>query len=83
MPAHDTYVLDIYRSRALGGRQWRARLEHLAGGGHVRFDDPEALLAYLRTIALAGEPPVRPANPPPGGADPPTTIENDGPNRGY
>lgn len=66
MPAHDTFLLYIYRSRTLSGWQWRARLEHLAGGAPMRFDDPEALLAYLRTIAVAGEPPVPPTNPAPG-----------------
>ena len=42
----------------------------------MRFDDPEALLAYLRTIVVAGETPVQPTNPAPRGADPPTTSEN-------
>ena len=31
MPVHDTFMLYIYHSRTLSGRQWRARLAHLAG----------------------------------------------------
>ena len=82
MPARDTYLLRIYRSRTVGGWQWRARLEHLTGGEHARFADPEALLAYLGTIVRAGEPPMWPANPAPGRADPPIPIEADGTSRG-
>jgi len=82
MPACDTYLLRIYRSRTVGGWQWRARLEHLTGGEHARFADPEALLAYLGTIARTGKLPVLPANPAPGRADPSITIEVDGTGRG-
>lgn len=81
MPARDTYLLHIYRSRTVGGWQWCARLEHLMGGEHARFADPEALLAYLGTIVRTGEPPVLPTNPAPRRADPPIPIEVDGTSR--
>lgn len=56
MPTRDTYLLHLYGSRAAGGWQWAARLEHLSGGESVRFTDPEALLAHLRTVLWAGDP---------------------------
>jgi hypothetical protein len=55
MPARDTYVLHIYRGRAVRGWQWAARLEHLPGGESWRFTDPEALLAYLQAVVRAAE----------------------------
>jgi hypothetical protein len=51
---HDTYILQIWRSRALAGWQWVARVEHLSDGQRHRFGDPEALLAHLRGVALDG-----------------------------
>lgn len=72
MPTRDTYLLHLYRSRAVGGWQWAARLEHLPGGESVRFSDPEALLIHLRTMLWAGDPaegsptvPARPGDPAP------------------
>jgi hypothetical protein len=56
MPAHDTYILHIYRSRAISGWQWAARLEKLSDRASRRFTDPEALLAHLRTVLQAGAP---------------------------
>lgn len=61
MPAHDTYLLHLYRSRAVSGAQWAARLEHLPSGESWRFTDPEALLAHLRSIAAPGGPAGTPA----------------------
>jgi hypothetical protein len=56
MPAPETYVLHIYRSRAVRGWQWAARLEHLPDRTSRRFTDPEALLAHLRTVLQTGAP---------------------------
>jgi hypothetical protein len=56
MAARETYVLHLYRSRAVRGWQWAARLEHVQSGESLRFTDPEALLAHLRTVLRAGEP---------------------------
>lgn len=50
MPQQDAYMLRIWRSRAVSGQQWVARLEHLPEGESRRFGDPEALLAYLGTV---------------------------------
>lgn len=50
MPQRDTYMLQIWRGRALGGRQWVARLEQLPGGEQLRFADPRALLEHLREL---------------------------------
>lgn len=68
--ARQTYVLHIYRSRAVRGWQWGARLEQLPGGESRRFTDPEALLAHLRTLIRAGDPAEAPPNTPPGTSDP-------------
>jgi hypothetical protein len=54
MPAHETYLLHVYRSRAVSGWQWAARLEHLPSGESWRFTDPAALLAHLRIVLAAG-----------------------------
>ena len=62
MPAHDTYMLHIFRSRAVNGWQWSARVECLHGGERRSFADPEALLAYLGTMARAEWPPGVPAS---------------------
>jgi len=48
MPQQDAYMLRIWRSRAVSGQQWVARLEYLPEGESQRFGDPEALLAHLR-----------------------------------
>ena len=66
MPAHDTYLLHVYRSRAVGGWQWAARLERLPGGESQSFNDPEALLAHLRTLLGAGDSTDPPADMLPG-----------------
>jgi hypothetical protein len=55
MLRHEAYVLHIWRSRAVSGWQWAARLEHLPGGESVRFTRPEALLAHLEALMQAGE----------------------------
>jgi hypothetical protein len=65
MPQYDAYMLRIWRSRAVSGRQWVARLDQLPEGESRRFSDPEALLAHLRAILLAAEPATPPADPPP------------------
>jgi hypothetical protein len=54
VPRHDVYTLHIYRSRAVNGWQWVARLEHLPEGESLRFTDPGALLAYLASVLPAG-----------------------------
>jgi hypothetical protein len=51
--SHDTYILHIWRSRALAGWQWVARVEHLSDGQRHRFADPEALLVHLRVLAFS------------------------------
>jgi hypothetical protein len=53
MPERATYLLHLYRSRAVSGWQWAARLEHLPGGESVRFRDPAALLAHLQALVQA------------------------------
>ena len=55
MLRHDAYVLHIWRSRAVSGWQWAARLEHLPDGEQVRFTAPEALLAHLQALVQPGE----------------------------
>jgi hypothetical protein len=59
MLRHEAYVLHIWRSRAVSGWQWAARLEHLPGGEQVRFTTPEALLAHLQVLVrrIDGEAP--------------------------
>jgi hypothetical protein len=69
MPAHDTYILHIYRSRAISGWQWAARLEKLPDRASRRFTNPEALLAHLRTVLQAGAP-SEPSADTPAGDDP-------------
>jgi hypothetical protein len=56
MPKHERYLLQIWRSRALAGWQWAARLDRLSDGERHRFTDPEALLEHVRALAQA-EPP--------------------------
>lgn len=57
MLRHETYLLRIWRSRAVSGWQWAARLQHLPDGQSRRFSDPEALLAHLQAVVRAGDPP--------------------------
>lgn len=52
MPQHETYVMQIWRSRSLAGWQWVARVERLSDGQRLRFTDPEALLAYVQGLVL-------------------------------
>jgi len=83
MPAHDTYVLHVYRSRAVNGWQWSARVEDLRRRASERFADPEALLAYLGTVVRAGEPSAPPTGTtPPGTVDPATAAEDRAPHEG-
>jgi hypothetical protein len=65
---HDAYILRIWRSRAVSGWQWAARLQHLPDGQSVRFSDPAALLAHLQALVRAGVL-VDPAPDTPSGAD--------------
>lgn len=55
MPHHQAYVLHIWHSRALGGRQWVARLDDLPDGQQVRFANRDALLRHLETVIFAEE----------------------------
>ena len=75
MATQETYLLHLYRSRAVRGWQWAARLEHL-GGESRRFSDPEALLAHLRAILLAAEPPAPPEDAAPATDEAATGVEN-------
>jgi hypothetical protein len=81
MPMHDTYMLHLYRSRAVGGWQWSARVDHLVGGETRRFTDPEALLAYLRTLVWTGEPSVQATNTASRAATPGAPVEDHGTSR--
>ncbi len=76
MPAHDTYMLHVYRSRAVNGWQWSARVDDLRGRESARFADPEALLAYLGTVVRAGAPGAPPRDATPGAVDPATAAED-------
>jgi hypothetical protein len=78
MPQHDAYVLHIWRSRAVSGWQWAARLEHLPGGESVRFTAPEALLAHLQALVQRGEHGVPPAGTPAGETLPTKVAEEGG-----
>jgi hypothetical protein len=76
MPQHDAYVLHIWRSRAVSGWQWAARLEYLPGGESDRFSAPEALLAHLQALVRRieeGEAPDTPV-----GMDAPATASEEG-----
>lgn len=77
MPAHDAYMLHVYRSRAVNGWQWSARVDDLRGRESTRFADPEALLAYLGTVVRVGEPGATP-----GAVDPATAAEDRATNKG-
>lgn len=77
MPMHETYLLHIYRSRAVSGWQWVARLEHLPSGESVRFGELEALLAHLRSIARPGDPASTPVETPTG-SDPAARSSGEG-----
>jgi hypothetical protein len=55
LPEHERYLLQIWSSRALAGRQWAARLDRLSDGDRRRFTDPEALLQHVRAL-VQGEP---------------------------
>lgn len=55
MPQHDAYVLHIWQSRALGGRQWVARLDYLSDGQRLRFANRDALLQHMQTLILVQE----------------------------
>jgi hypothetical protein len=50
MPQRERYLLQIWRSRALSGWQWAARLDRLSDGEQHRFTDPEALLNHLQSL---------------------------------
>jgi hypothetical protein len=78
MLRHDTYLLHLYRSRAVSGWQWAARLEYLPCGESLRFNDSEALLAHLRALVLAREPSAPPAGTPPVASGPETTAAEGG-----
>lgn len=56
MPQQERYLLQIWRSRALSGWQWRARLDRLSDGERLRFTDPEALLQHVRALLEAEAP---------------------------
>jgi len=78
MPERDTYILHIYRGRAVNGWQWAARLDTLPGGDRRRFTDPEALLAHLRTTIRAVAQDAAPVEMAPGARSPPLTVAETG-----
>ena len=77
MPAHHAYLLHIYRSRAVSGWQWAARLDALTEGTQVRFSDPAALLAHLQTLLVRVEERAAPTDTQ-AGADGPVPSVQDG-----
>jgi hypothetical protein len=70
MPIRETYLLHLYRSRSVSGRQWAARLDRLTDGESLRFSDPEALLAHLQALVRALDESVPPTATPEGGDGP-------------
>jgi hypothetical protein len=60
MPQQERYLLQIWRSRALAGWQWRARLDRLSDGEQHRFTDPEALLQHVRAVMQSEQPDQEP-----------------------
>jgi len=82
MPERDTYILHIYRGRAVNGWQWAARLDTLPGGDRRRFTDPEALLAHLRTTIRAVAQDAAPLEMAPGARGPALTIDETGTQHG-
>ncbi len=61
MPTRKTYLLHLYSSRSVSGRQWAARLEHLTDREVLHFSDPEALLSHLQELVHALDERDRPA----------------------
>jgi hypothetical protein len=55
MGRYDCFILRIWRSEGEHGEQWAGRIEHVSGTEHIRFNDPEALLHYLRERFAPGE----------------------------
>ncbi len=51
MTRYDAYVLRFWQSTGKDGPQWKGRIEHLGRGESVQFDNLEALLHHIRTIA--------------------------------
>ena len=51
MTRYDAYVLRFWRSTGKEGPQWKGRLEHLGHSESAQFDDLEALLRHIRSIA--------------------------------
>jgi len=47
MPAYDSYLLRVWRSRRCEGWEWVLRLEHLQDGQRQQFEDPAALVEAL------------------------------------
>jgi hypothetical protein len=78
MLRHEVYTLHVYRSRAPNGWQWAARLEHLPGGESIRFTDPEALLAHLRTLMWGVDQVIAPRDTPAGSDRAETSTEEGG-----
>ena len=52
MPEHETYVIHIWRNRAIRGHQWVARVECTANGQRVRFMDPDSLLRHFQQLLM-------------------------------
>jgi hypothetical protein len=60
LPEHERYLLQIWSSRALAGRQWVARVDRLSDGERRRFTDPEVLLRHMRALVQAEAPEPHP-----------------------
>lgn len=56
MPAYDSYLLRVWRSRRREGWEWVLRLEHLQDGQRQQFDDPAALVEALWALVDTASP---------------------------
>lgn len=52
MATHESFLLRVWWRARSGEGQWVGRLEHLQEHAVQTFHEPEALLAYLRTVLI-------------------------------
>ena len=52
MTRYDSFLLRVWRRSGTGAGAWAARLEHVQDGCSVRFNTPEALVAYLQATVV-------------------------------
>ena len=50
VPRYDSFLLRIWRSNGQQGSQVAVHLQHLQSGETVRYEDRDALFAYLRRL---------------------------------